>query len=83
MPFIRDKMIARPRSDTREETWLRKQEAFIRQDSSNLTDCTAVTSATGPVAVMETSPGRCRWRQADVLRTDDAYLRLWLNCTDR
>ncbi|HET9605975.1 MAG TPA: tRNA lysidine(34) synthetase TilS [Nitrospira sp.] len=81
MPFIRDKMIARPLlRTTREEilSYLKLEGLSYRQDSSNLTRLyrrNQVRQDLLPV-MEDITPGIVRLleRQADVLRTDDAYL---------
>ena len=81
MPFIRDKMIARPLlRTTREEilSYLKLEGLSYRQDSSNLTRLYRRNQVRRDLLpVMEDiTPGIVRLleRQADVLRTDDAYL---------
>ncbi len=81
MPFIRDKIIARPLlRTTREEilSYLKQENLSYRQDSSNLTGLYRRNQVRRDLLpVMEDiTPGIVRLleRQADILRTDDAYL---------
>lgn len=81
MPFIRDKIIVRPllRTTRKEIQGYLKQEGLsYRQDSSNLTGRYRRNKVRRDLLpVMEDiTPGIVRLleRQADVLRTDDAYL---------
>jgi len=81
MPFIREKIIARPLlKTTRDEilSYLKQEGLSYRQDSSNLTGLYRRNQVRRDLLpVMEDiTPGIVRLleRQADVLRADDAYL---------